>query len=241
MQINNFDTNWEDKIYNKGLQINEYPYGELVSIFFQSMKLIPKEKPNNEIKILELGCGAGNNLWFLSELGYDVYGIDGSVSACKIAKEKMHKRNVNVNIQNAYFDKLPFENESIDIIIDRTATYCGKLSTIKSWWNEANRILKRGGMVISFMFSDNSPHLKRIKNKEYKADKVEHNTYTNINKGTFRNTGLIHFTKYSEIDEIFHFLDIKFINLHEGNIMKKNIEYEYGTSEWIIVGTKKNI
>ena len=34
------------------------------------------------IKVLELGSGAGNNLWLFAENCFDTYGIDGSKSAC---------------------------------------------------------------------------------------------------------------------------------------------------------------
>ena len=60
-----FDNSWETSIYSKGKHINSYPYGELVSVFFNSLKYLKTGiKTKEEMKILELGCGAGNNLWF---------------------------------------------------------------------------------------------------------------------------------------------------------------------------------
>ena len=66
---------WESEVYSKHKQLNRYPYGELVSVFFNSLKYLK----TGRLRILELGCGAGNNLWFFSELGHLVYGIDGSI------------------------------------------------------------------------------------------------------------------------------------------------------------------
>jgi 2-polyprenyl-3-methyl-5-hydroxy-6-metoxy-1,4-benzoquinol methylase len=40
-----------------------------------------KEKSKNDVKILEVGGGAGNNLWALELDGFSVYGIDGSSTA----------------------------------------------------------------------------------------------------------------------------------------------------------------
>ena len=141
-----FDESWEDNIYAKDSHKNKYSYGELVSVFFNSLKCLNTNvNTKKETKILELGCGTGNNLWFFAENGFDTYGIDGSQSACNIAKLLCDDRGVNVNIKQAYFDNLPFEDSSIDIIIDRESTCCGTKKDIKNWWNEANRVLKVGG------------------------------------------------------------------------------------------------
>ena len=234
-----FDINWEKNIYSKAHQINKYPYGELVSVFFNSLKFLKNNTERKNINVLELGCGAGNNLWFIAEQGFNVFGVDGSKTACEYAKKSLVDRRLKGQIHHAYFDNLPFEDNSFDIIVDRTATYCGTLQNIKQWWDEANRVLKKNGLVISFMFTDKSPHLKRIKKEKYYAEKIEHNTYTNINNGTFKNTGVIHFTEYSELKDIFHFLDIKQINIHTGDIIYNSINSNYGFSEWIIVGIKK--
>jgi len=141
-----FDNSWEEDIYSRGHHINKYPYGELISVFFNSLRYLNTDiEDKSKIKVLELGCGAGNNLWFFAENGFDTYGIDGSESACKIAQNSCENRGQNVNIQQAYFDSLPFNNNSIDIIIDRESTYCGTKLDIKRWWDEANRVLKVGG------------------------------------------------------------------------------------------------
>lgn len=59
-----------------------YPNEELVKFIGKNFFRIPKEERQN-IKILELGCGQGANLWFLAKEGFDVYGIDISPSAIK--------------------------------------------------------------------------------------------------------------------------------------------------------------
>jgi ubiquinone/menaquinone biosynthesis C-methylase UbiE len=235
-----FDTNWENKIYSQKKHINRYPYGELISVFFNSLKFLnTKIQDKKDISILELGCGAGNNLWFLSELGMSVFGIDASKSACQIANRLCDERNVQVNIINAHFDSLPFEDNKFDIIIDRESTYCGTQENIKLWWKEANRVLKKGGLVISFKFSDDNPDLIKIKNNLLNATLIEENTYTDIREGTFSDTGIVHFTTYNEIFDIFSFLDIKYINKHSGHTVFDTCNNQYNYAEWVIVGVKK--
>ena len=56
-----FDKNWEKLVYKKSLQINQYPFDWIVSSTFNRIKGFNKKK------VLELGCGTGNNLRFFIE------------------------------------------------------------------------------------------------------------------------------------------------------------------------------
>lgn len=84
---NSFDKSWEENIYFKGKQLNVYPYDVLVSIVAKNFFHIPKEN-KKKIKVLDLGCGAGNNAKFLAENGLSVYGIDGSATAISTCKKR---------------------------------------------------------------------------------------------------------------------------------------------------------
>lgn len=236
-----FDISWEENVYSLGKSINKYPYGELVSVFFNSLKFLSKEQLKNKrnVKVLEVGCGTGNNLWFIDELGFDSYGIDGSKTGCEYAKKNLAFRNSSVRIEQAYFDDLPFDDNSIDILIDREATCCGTIEDIKSSWREANRVLKSGGIVISFLFSDDSPYCIKANNNECSHTKIEKNTFTDFEEGAFSDLGKVHFTSYDEIFQIFDFCDIKFINKHTNETVYDTTGNDFKYSEWIIVGVKK--
>lgn len=240
MKTAHFDQSWEEKIYSKHAQINRYPYGDLVPTFFQSLKYLKTKSPSREAtKVLEIGCGAGNNLWFFCREKFDVYGIDGSASACEIAAEQLAGHNLSATIKRADFGDLPFENNSVDIIVDREATYCGTLEEIKATWQEAKRILKPGGLVISFIYRDDHPDCIKANQDERFATKLEKNSFTDFQGGTFVDTGIAHFTTREELDEIFEFLDIKFINKHTTATVYETCDYQYHYSEWVIVGVKK--
>ncbi|QKF66388.1 methyltransferase [Arcobacter venerupis] len=230
---------WEKEVYSQNKQVNKYPFGEFISIFFNSIKLLPQEKEKKDIKILELGCGTANNIKFMSEQGYHVYGIDGSESACKIANEFLLSQKVKATIKKSYFQDLPFENEMFDLIVDREAMCCGTFSSIKQSWNEASRVLKIGGMVISFMYTSDDRWCKKANNDTEMAVKVEKNTFTDFNVGDFKNIDIVHFTEYDELFELFDFLDIKLINKHGNNTVFTDESIDFSYDEWIIVGVKK--
>lgn len=236
-----FEQLWEDNIYSRNQQINRYPYGDLVSVFFNSLQFLPKELlgSKKQIRVLELGSGAGNNLWFIDENGFDVYGIDGSKTACEIAKGYLEKRNSSAKIVHGYFDDLPFDDEFFDIIIDRKSTCCGTFGNINIWWNEAKRVLKKGGIIITFRYSDDSSDLIQVKNLMLEATKVEENTYKDFKSGKFEGVGIIHFASFDELKRLFSFCDIKYINKQENKTVLDTSDNKINSSEWLLVGVKK--
>ena len=115
---------WEDNIYSQKKQLNKYPYDSVVSFIFRNFSNLSFEERKN-IKILEVGCGAGNNISFLAKEGFDTYGIDISPSAIKFAKNMIKENNLNAELAVASFTSLPFKSNYFDVIIDRLAvTHC---------------------------------------------------------------------------------------------------------------------
>ncbi len=240
MATSRFDSSWETNIYSKGLQINRYPYGELVSVFFRGLKhLRTRVASRNQTRILEIGCGAGNNLQFFCQEGFAVYGIDGSRSACEIANKQLSSLGYSTVVKQAEFDDLPFGDQHFDIIVDREATYCGRIEDIRQTWREADRVLKLGGLVISFFFADDHPDcVEAGQNPEF-ARELEPNTFTDFQSGGFAGSGIAHFASYEELLDIFGFLDIKLINKHSSRTVIDSQDGGRGYSEWILVGVKK--
>jgi SAM-dependent methyltransferase len=232
---NNFDDIWEEN-YSKGHALNKYPYGEFVSVFFNSLKyaVTPVEK------ILEVGCGAGNNLWFLGELGFNTYGIDGSETAVKKAKDACQLRGVESDIRHGYFEALPFEDGTMDVVIDRESIYCGTREAIGKSLQEVNRVLKTGGVFITFRFNDKNPTLELLNEGVIFGDRLEEGSYTNISSGTFHGIGVVNFVSLEELKEQHSFLDIKHINEHTNKTVEDySGENGYFYSEYILVGIKK--
>lgn len=232
-----FDNNWEENIYAKGLHLNKYPYGELVSVYFNSLRYLQSDSKN----LLELGCGAGNNLWFFAEQGWNVHAIDGSETAISFAKGSLGSRGVDANIQLAFFQSLPYEDSSMDMIIDRESLYCGTKESIELALQEVARVLKKGGVFISFRFSEKNPSLELLEKGLLAGTEIEKNTWEDIESGTFAGTGIVHFTTFDELEESHGgFLDLKFINEHSSCTIKNyTTENEYFYSEYILVGVRK--
>ena len=60
------------------------------------LQRIVKNEKIKPCKAIELGCGAGNYVIYLSKMGFDVTGIDFSETAIKIAKILQRKKGSDV-------------------------------------------------------------------------------------------------------------------------------------------------
>lgn len=137
-----------DKFYHE-LRGARYPYDVVVSV-------VNRLYPNGGygLDALDVGCGIGNHLIFLSEFGFSVYGIDSCKEAVKACMTQylplVDKRNIEV----ADICNTDFEDESFDFVLDRSCiTY---VQSKKIAIDEVLRILKPGGYFLSVMYSYDS-------------------------------------------------------------------------------------
>ena len=144
-----FDPIWEEK-YSKG-HAQRYPWDRVVSFVFRH---VPKDVPRNQVKILEVGCGTGSNLWFAAREGYTVAGIDGSRSAIEYAKRRFDKAGLTGDLRVGDFTQLPFQSDDFHLVIDRGAIVCCGLSAGKKTVDEVHRVLKPGGKFLFNPYSD---------------------------------------------------------------------------------------
>jgi SAM-dependent methyltransferase len=136
-----FNGIWED-IYHEGRQLNRYPFDQIVSFVYRNY---PREKPRSEVRLLEVGCGAGNNLWFAAREGFQVAGIDGSASAIDYARKRFAEDGLQGDLRVGDFTSLPWDDRSFDLAFDRGAlTNCG-LSMGRKAVAEVRRVLVPGG------------------------------------------------------------------------------------------------
>jgi len=101
-------------------------------------------------KILDLGCGDGINAKILWDLGFThIIGVDISEFLLRIARKRVPK----VKFIHATAEKLPFKNNTFDIILADSVLYhfINSSKAIK----EIARVLKKGGKLF-FIESHNS-------------------------------------------------------------------------------------
>lgn len=134
------DEGWQ-KIFKEGGVDKTKPHEDLPRV----AKFLKKEKAK---KVLDLGCGAGRHVVYLSEKGFDVYGIDDSKSGIGLTRKWLKQLGLKANLKvGSFFKKLPYKNDSFDAIISTWAIHHGKEKQVKYCIKEIERVLKPKGII----------------------------------------------------------------------------------------------
>ena len=188
---------WELNRFSQGKRAAKYVWSDVVTLTYRYLLGPRAEVPRSEIRILELGCGAGANLLFFAKEGLDVTGIDASPSAINLAREGLEQVGHSVNLAVGDFaNGLPFADASFDLVLDRATLTCNVLKVIEGTVAEVRRVLSPGGIsaIVDF-YSTAHPNATL-------GVEVEPNTRTDIREGMFQDIGNVHFTTSEELHDL---------------------------------------
>lgn len=99
-------------------------------------------------KILDIGCGTGSEIFYLSEMGFDVTGIDISEKMLEIAKEKLKDR------KNVRFFKMDMRElslyEKYDVVFSffDSMNYILNIDDMERCFKGVYNVLKNDGIFI---------------------------------------------------------------------------------------------
>lgn len=147
-------------------------------------------------RVLELGTGQGNNIEWLTKLGADYWGIEGSEAAADIACARFPQYAEQIAVAD-FTQVQPFA-DPFDIIVDRAAVSHNDSAAIRRCINLAWDSLGPGGLYFGVdWFSINHSEFCR---GEPASD---HNTRTGYPDGQFKEVGKVHFADETELAIIF--------------------------------------
>lgn len=187
------DPVWESEIYSQGRHLNLYPFDAVVSFLFRWR---PREKPRAETNILEVGCGAGNNLWFAAREGFRVAGIDGSESAISFARQRFNDESLEGDFQVGNFLELPWESDTFDIGIDRGSLVCVGHNAQRAAVSEVRRVLRPGGFFFFNGYSDEHTSANS-------GVALDDGRISDIRAGTLVGVGALGFNSRTQLDTLF--------------------------------------
>jgi len=217
---------WES-IYSEGKALNRYPFDQVVSFIYRNFS---RSKPRSETKVLEIGCGAGNNLWFAAREGFSVSGVDGSPSAIEFAKKRFADDGLKGDLRVADFISLPFADNTFDFVIDREALTCSPFADAQKTVAEVRRVLAPGGKFFFNPYSD--------RHSSFASGKPGPGGVTvDISGGTLTDIGQIFF--YGKRDLLALFASgWKLISIRHVEYMEE-LEPLYNChAEWIVIAEK---
>src|SRR5215204_132700 len=98
------------------INLNEF-FGDIDIYLFDQ---ILKNRFSPEMKILDAGGGGGRNLVYFLRSGFEVFGIDRNADAIEYVRQMsqmLAPENPFENFQISSVEKMPFADESFDVVI----------------------------------------------------------------------------------------------------------------------------
>jgi ubiquinone/menaquinone biosynthesis C-methylase UbiE len=201
--MRNSSVDWEYDIYANGLQVNKYPFDSVVSLFNRRFARNIRSK----IKVLEIGCGTGNNIAFLQEAGFCANGIDSSKTAIALGNQFLVDRDLEPCLSVGNPEDMPeFLDEMFDVVLDRGCLTQNSYASISQILEEALRVLKPSGSLFSFtLFGRNHPDFAH-------GVEVSRNTFDHFSQGYFKTVGLTSSFDEDSIKDLFSKFELELIS-----------------------------
>jgi ubiquinone/menaquinone biosynthesis C-methylase UbiE len=110
-------------------------------------------------RILDVGCGTGENALFLAENGCSVSGVDIAHRAIELAREKAKKRHLHVDFSVCDVLTLGscFREGEFDTVIDSGLFHTLEDEERPVYVKQVDRVLKDNGKYFMMCFSDKQP------------------------------------------------------------------------------------
>ena len=103
-------------------------------------------KPNPSWRVLDVGCGFGNNLVPFADIGCECYGVDIHPQMAETAQEVMDKRGFRAHFQEGSNRSLPYPDAYFDLLLSvNTLHYEGSEDLVLAALREFRRVIKPGG------------------------------------------------------------------------------------------------
>lgn len=126
------------------------------------------------VKMLELGCGSGANLWMAAREGFAAYGIDISPTGIALCKDVFKDWNVRATLAVANMYDLPFSRSFFNVIFDVVSVQHTNIAGHKKVYEEAFRCLKKGGRFFQWhleassdFFQQNTDFIDRFTARDF--------------------------------------------------------------------------
>jgi SAM-dependent methyltransferase len=150
------------------------------------------------VRFLEVGCGAGANVWFLAREGFSATGLDRSPTAIARARELLERDALTADFvcADAMDVASLFPPGCFDVIIDVACLQCNRLGDVRRFANEAMQVLKPNGRMFSMT-------LARGSLGEGLGEELEPGTFRSVAEGPVKGTGLNHFFSLEELECVY--------------------------------------
>ena len=159
---------WNDIFTEQG-RVFEEPHRDMT-------RLVELFRNRNVTRILDLGCGTGRHLVFLSRMGFEMYGFDASPRALSLARQWMDEEGLTADIRmHRMEEQFPYKDGFFDAVISIQVIHHNFMADILTTVSEVERIMRPGGILF---ISVPVMHTGPVKEEhDWDLQEVEHDTY----------------------------------------------------------------
>ncbi|MEA5088412.1 class I SAM-dependent methyltransferase [Solidesulfovibrio sp.] len=146
-----WDPAWE-RVFREN-DWGKYPGEDLIRFVARNFY---RAQRRSEVKILEIGCGPGANLWYVAREGFQAFGVDGSPMALAQARRRLDAECPGWTglVARGDMTSLPWRDGIFDAVIDNEAGCCNGYEASRTIYAEAARVLKPGGRIFVRTFAE---------------------------------------------------------------------------------------
>ncbi len=218
-----WDSTW-DAVFERQ-EWGKYPSESLIRFVARNFY----KKQRSTVRILELGCGPGANIWYLARERFRAYGIDGSAIAIARGKKRLVREKLKAELRTGDILELPYPDQFFDAVVDVECLSCNSFDDSAAILAEAHRVLKPSGLLFSQCFTDRTTTgaSKKRADLSYKSVKV----------GPLAGIGFVRLTDRRAAKKLYgqHFA-IRSLDLLEFTSSSSQLR----VSEWIVVGERRS-
>lgn len=94
-----------------------YPNEELVRFLARHFFPLPRAA-RADVRILEVGCGSGANLWMIAREGFAAHGLDLSAEGLALCRRMLEAWGVTAALEEGDMTALPYGTGSMHAVLD---------------------------------------------------------------------------------------------------------------------------
>lgn len=220
-----WDPVWEEVFRNQAW--GKYPGEELIRFVARNFY---RAADRSAVRLLEVGCGPGANLWYLAREGFSFVGIDGSPTAMEQAASRLDAEcpgwRARGTLHVADIATIPYPDGAFDAVIDNEALYCNPWEVAQGIYAEMARVTRPGGKLYSRTFAEGTWG-------EGSGQPAGHHAWY-CDEGPLAGKGYARFTAEDEIDALLVGWRATSVELLRWTLDGRRHE----VCEWILLGEK---
>lgn len=187
---------WEEAYASRPGAFRHYPNEELVRFLGRTVFRDTRLAERSGIRVLEVGCGNGANLWAVAAEGCQAHGMDLSPTGLELARATLDRRRVQASLAVADALRLPYRTGSFDAAYDVVTLQHLPFADLGRAYAEIHRVLRPGGRFFScHMGAGTWDH------DHGGGRRVGHHTFDNMGPGAlFPNLGTISLPEAEDVE-----------------------------------------